>query len=95
MSGSLVRTDGDPVVISCVKMAETGKAVIVRLLEMTGKRNTCTLCLNTPDALKPQQVFYADVVERPGRELSVTNGAVNIDLGPNAIATIRFKLGEK
>ena len=78
----------DTAVISCVKLAEAEEAIIVRLLEMSGKASKCTLRWNLPASAAMVRAYAADAVERPGAALLITGNSLSVSLRPNEIATI-------
>lgn len=80
--------EGDPVIISCVKMAEDGQSVIVRLLELRGVSSKCTLKFALPGKTRIASAFKADAVERNVGTLPVTNDAVTVELKANAVVTL-------
>ncbi len=85
---SLLEIEGDPVVVSCLKLAETGDALIVRLLEQRGKPSRCTLKFNLPGGRQIDRACTAAPVETPRDALTVSDNAVAVQLRPNGIATI-------
>ncbi len=90
---SAIRVEGDPIIVSCVKTAETGDAVIVRLLEVRGAPAKCTLRLSVP-GVTISKVFRADVVERPFDEVPVRDGGIDLALKPNEIVTVGMVAGK-
>ncbi len=91
---SLLRVEGDPVIVGCIKLAEARNAVIVRLLEMQGKPAQCTLRWTLPGGRRIVRAGLADAVERPGGALPVIDSAVTVSLRANDIVTTAFEIGE-
>jgi len=90
LSQSLVAIEGDPAVISCVKLAEADDAIIVRLLEMSGKPACSTLRWTFPRGRRLAQAFTANCVEQAVSPMAVANNTITVTLRPNQIATIRL-----
>ena len=88
VAGSLIRAEGDPVVISCIKVAESGDAIIVRLLEMRGQPSRCKLTFTLPVRRQVTRAYAATVLEEPGQSLPVSGNAVTVELRPNEIFTV-------
>jgi alpha-mannosidase len=80
--------EGDTAVISCVKLAEADDAIIVRLLEMSGKPSQCRLRWALPRGTTIARAYRADAVERPGASINVVGNSIEISLRANEIATI-------
>ncbi len=87
-SQPLLTLAGDPVIVSCVKVAESDDALIVRLLEMRGKPADCRLTFSLPAGRTVARAFAANVVERPSGPLKTDGNTVSVRLGANEIATI-------
>ena len=83
-----ITLEGDPAVISCVKMAEDGKSIIVRLLELRGVASKCTLRFALPGKVQVASGFKADAVERKVGDLTVKDNAVTVELKANEIVTL-------
>lgn len=88
LPASLFEIDGDPVLVSAVKRAESGSGIIVRLLEQRGAPATCILKLTLPNGATAARAFLATVLEAPGDPLPVKDGVVNVTLRPYEIATV-------
>jgi alpha-mannosidase len=88
----LVTVEGDPAIVSCVKMAEADDAIIVRLLEVRGKPAQTTLRWRLPDGRKLAKAFRADCIERPGSPIATADGTITVSLRPNEIATVGLTL---
>jgi hypothetical protein len=80
--------EGDPVVLSCMKVAEAGDAIIVRLLEQRGRPASCRLRLVLPGNRRLLRAYRATPVEEPRDLIEVMEGAVPIRLRANEIATV-------
>lgn len=76
--------------ISALKLAEKGKALIVRLWEFRGKRARVRVQL--PEGLRVKEARKTNLLERGGEKLTVSAGAVNLDLRAWEIATLRLEL---
>ncbi|HOW69844.1 MAG TPA: glycoside hydrolase family 38 C-terminal domain-containing protein [Phycisphaerae bacterium] len=83
-----ITLEGDPAIISCVKMAEDGESVIVRLLELRGAASRCTLRFALPGKVRVASAFKADAVERKVGDLPVNGNAVGVELKANEIVTV-------
>jgi hypothetical protein len=90
-----LRLDGDPVIVTCVKRAEIGDAVAVRLLEMRGHEANVTLRFSLPDGVRIAGAARADVLERPVSDLPVSDGRVRLTLAPHEIATLRLDVAAR
>jgi hypothetical protein len=93
LPGSFIETEGDEVIVSCVKMAEKGRDVIVRLLEMRSRPARCKVKLALPDGRPIVEAHMADVVERFQKRLPVEDGMVEVQLRPNEVYTLRLTPG--
>jgi len=87
---SMIEMAGDPVIISCIKMAEADEAVIVRLLEHRGKASSCTLKFNLPHNRKFTQAFLSNIVEEPIKKLNVLDNSLTLHLRAHEILTVRL-----
>ncbi len=89
-SGSWLEVEGDPVAVSCLKVAEAEDALIVRMLEQRGRRARCTLRPTLPGNRRIATAFVATVLETRRGSLDLSEGSVTVELRPNEIATIGF-----
>ena len=89
-SGSTLALSGDPVLLSCVKQAETGDSLILRLLEVRGRPAACTVRLSQPPGLKIVKGALANVVEEPRATLEVAGNAFTVRLRPYEVLTVRL-----
>ena len=86
-SASLMRVDGDSVIIDTVKQAEDGSGdVIVRLYESKHASCMAALQLNIPAA----RVYACDMMENKAEELPCVDGLVPLDLRGFEIKTLRI-----
>jgi alpha-mannosidase len=85
-----VRLAGDPVIVSCVKRAESGNAVILRLLEMRGKPATCQVALNTPASARITAAHVVTAIEAKRETLPMSDKGVEVNLRANEIVTVRL-----
>lgn len=91
-SKPFVRLTGDPVVVGCVKRAERGEAVIVRLLEMNGRNARCRVALDMPDSARVTGASLATALETQGEPLPVSEDGVEVQLRANEIVTVRLEV---
>jgi hypothetical protein len=75
-----------------MKVAETGDAIIVRLLEQRGRPASCRLRLVLPGNRRLLRAYRATAVEEPRDAIEATENAVSIPLRANEIATIGLVL---
>ena len=87
-SWSLLAIEGDPLIVSCLKTAESGNDMIVRAIEMQGKAAQATLRINLPQGRKIARVYRCNCLEVERAEMPVENGTVKLKLKPNEIMTI-------
>ena len=88
-TGSLVTVAGLPVQVSAVKQADRTEGIVVRLVEVNGRRGPAVLDLWSPIAL----AFRCDLLERDEREVLITDdGKVRLDVLPFEIITLRVVL---
>jgi alpha-mannosidase/mannosylglycerate hydrolase len=85
--GSLLQVDG-PVVLSALKSAEDGRAVIVRLFNPRSEPVQATIA----PGFAYRAARLANVLERPARERlkPAAGGRLRLRLGPKQILTVRF-----
>jgi alpha-mannosidase len=84
--GSLVWVDEPGVIVETVKAAEDGRGLIVRAYEALGRRATARLGY----AGRLGAVWNVDLREADERELEVSEGGVELTLGPFEIITLRL-----
>lgn len=85
---SFLSLEGDPVIVSCVKGAESGEGFIVRLLEQRGAPANVTLRFSPPPGRRIVRAHAATALETATGILSVTDNAVTLTLRPNDIFTL-------
>jgi alpha-mannosidase len=84
---SLITVSAPNVVIETIKRAEDGDGIIVRLYESQRKRGPVTVRFAFPVA----GAWETNLLEENRAELSVTDGAVSLNLRPYQIVTMRVK----
>ena len=85
---SLVEIDTPQVVVEAIKRAEDSDATIVRLYEAWGGR--CTTRVRT--TLPFTRAFLCDLLERETEEVHVSDGALELELTPFKILTLKLQL---
>jgi alpha-mannosidase len=89
---SFVEVDGDNVVLTALKKAEDGDALVLRLYEWAGKAGDVQITL--PDGAKA--VSTINLMEKSqGESLSVTNHRVIVSVHPYEIVSIRVECAAK
>jgi alpha-mannosidase len=84
--GSLLELDSPQVVAEAIKKAEDSDAVVVRLYESWGGR--CTVRLRP--SLPASRAFLCDLLERERAEVPIRDGAIELELGPFKILTLKL-----
>jgi alpha-mannosidase len=87
---ALMSLQPDNLVLSCVKKAEEGDALIVRFHEAHGRRCRATLTLPKP----PKAVARVDLLEQPltaAAAASIDGAAVTVDVKPHKVVTLRVE----
>jgi len=87
MSRSLVEVDTAEVPVEAIKRAEDSDAVIVRLYEAWGR--SCTARVRT--TLPASRAFLCDLLEGNLEEVSVHEGAIELELTPFKILTLKLE----
>jgi len=85
---SFFQTDRAGVIIEAIKVAEEGKAVIVRLYESEGSRGVVELST----ALPAKKAVLTNLIEEEEAALSLTKGSLKLTLKPFEIVTVKFLL---
>ena len=86
---SFVEVEGDNVVLTALKKAEDGDALIVRLYEWAGKRSDVQVTL--PNIAK--SAFTANLMEKAeGEPVVVTNHKITVPVHPYEIVSIRVEV---
>ena len=83
---SLIEVDTPQVVVEAIKRAEDSDATIVRLYEAWGGR--CKVRLRT--TLPVSRAFLCDLLERDRQQVVVTGGAIELELTPFKILTLKL-----
>src|SRR4029077_2442429 len=86
-SRSLIEVDTPQVIVEAIKRAEDSDAVIVRLYEAWGE--SCTARIRT--TLPASRAFLCDLLEREREEVAVSEGAIELDLTPFKILTLKLQ----
>ncbi len=79
--------DNDAIAIEAVKRAEEGDALILRLWERHGQRQVTRLTL----APEIAGVALADLLEQPGEDLVLEDGAITLSFRPFEIKTLLLR----
>jgi hypothetical protein len=88
--GDLVTVSSPSAMVTCVKLAEKGDGVIVRVLEMDGAETSCRVTLDLADDRALKSASLTDVVERFVEQLDTDGHSVKVNLAPNSITTIKL-----
>jgi hypothetical protein len=86
---SLVSVAERNVVVTAIKRADEGKALIVRLWELSGQPSTAHLRLNSLIPTDKAQV--CNLVEEPGALLEISGGQVAVPIRGAGLATVRIE----
>jgi alpha-mannosidase len=84
-----VEASGTTLALGALKMAEGGRAVVLRLHEPHGARGECVLRF----ARRPERVHRANILEEPEAELEVGEEGVCFGVRPFEIVTLRVEFG--
>ena len=88
-AGSLLTLEPENMVLSCMKKAEEGEAVVVRFFNCSAETGEAVI----KAGFAYRQVFQADLLEEPfGEPLPPAGGSLCLCLRPWQIATLRFEL---
>jgi alpha-mannosidase len=85
-SSSFFELDRAGVVIEAIKVAENGKAIIVRLYEAVGGRGPIALRTSLP----VRKAWSTDLLENEIESLPLKDGIIALEFKPFEIATIKF-----
>lgn len=85
--GPLVSVDGEGVLVTAVKRSEDGDLLVVRLMEVHGASTPLHLRCAVPIAA----ARLGSLLEDPGEELPVANGAVALRLPPWSLRTVLLR----
>jgi alpha-mannosidase len=83
---SLVEVDTPEVVVETIKRSEDSDAVIIRLYEAWG--GSCKVRLRT--TFPASRAFLCDLLERERHEVTVRDGAIELQLTPFKILTLKL-----
>jgi alpha-mannosidase len=86
--GSLATVDAGDVVVECVKWAEQGSAVVLRLYEAGRTRCRCRVRFGVP----VRAVTRTNLLEEPTEDLPLRDGEVALDLRAFEVATLRVEV---
>ena len=86
---STLKAAGNPVANGSSTPSDPCRAATLRLVETTGRGSRAHVSLPTTPVAS---AFRADLLEVPGEELDVTDGAFDVDLGGSAIETLVVSL---
>jgi hypothetical protein len=81
---------GDPVLLSCLKQADSDRSLVVRLLEVRGRPATCTIRFSHPRSRKILKGWLATVVEEPSEPLEIADNAFTVRLRAGEVVTARL-----
>lgn len=84
---SLVEVDTPQVIVEAIKRAEDSDATVVRLYEAWGGR--CKARLRT--TFPASRAFLCDLLERDRKEVTVRDGAIELELTPFKILTLKLE----
>ncbi len=87
---SFLQVEGDDVVVTAVKRAEDGGALIVRFYEWGGKGSNVKLQL-PPGAASAAET---DLMERPAGSISLQGGTVSVPTKPYEIKTVKISFAD-
>jgi alpha-mannosidase len=91
---SFAGTDAPNVILSAMKRSEDGKALIVRLYEDAGKQTHTTVHL--PVKQGPiAEANLMEAVDSSAKPLTLNDGAVEIDIAPWEIKTLRIEVPQR
>jgi alpha-mannosidase len=87
--GLMELVPGD-LLLSCVKLAEGGGDLVVRVYNPTGRDVDGTLRLSVPVS----RAARTDMEENPSGELEIDGGSIPVTLGPKKVETLKIGLGK-
>ena len=90
----LVKAEPSNIIVSSIKIAEKGEAVIIRFHEVDGKTVTATLRLNPTIWGEIANIEEVDFLERPlkGSSVRLFRNRVQVEMIPYGIGTLKLKL---
>ena len=82
-----VELDGARALATCLKPADgdAGGGILLRLREVSGRAGACRVRVGTA-----RKVIQTDLLERDGKALDISGGAVTVDLPANGFAALRL-----
>ncbi len=91
---AFVEVQPETVVLSCIKKAQAGEAVIVRLLNPGDKTQTARIQCPVDLLGQVKQVQEVDLLERPVAKSAVahSNNTVQVDIPAHALATLKITI---
>jgi len=90
-TGSFISVKPESAIIGCVKKAEDGESLVLRLFEHTGVRNSCEILLNLDKTLK--KAFKTNLLEDEVlEEVGVYANGLKLSLNPYEICTLKIVL---
>jgi len=92
--GSLVAIEGEGIVVSGIKNAEDGDALVVRIYETAGRDTDAVIRPGSAALGKPIKAVETDLLERPLANSSarISDGAVQVRVPSCGISTVRIDL---
>ncbi len=84
------------VIVSALKKAEDGEALVVRVYETAGRETTAVIKLNTDLLGEATDAEEVDLMERPVTDPTARaqGGTVSVRVPPRGIASVRWKLSK-
>jgi alpha-mannosidase len=90
-TGSFISVKPESAIIECVKKAEDGESLVLRLFQHTGVRNSCEILLNLDKTLK--KAFKTNLLEDEVlEEVGVYANGLKLSLNPYEICTLKIVL---
>ncbi len=86
--GMFCRIEPPNVVMTALKRAEDGEGLIIRVLEVGGRRSRVRIACDLLP--RPSEAWRCDGVERKVEPLPVDGGAVRVSIAPHGLETIRL-----
>ena len=95
--GRFIRIRPSTVILSAIKKAENGDALVLRLFNPTARKTMAKIQFNTDVLGRVVSADKADLLERPGAKCKIENGSstVSVMVPGCGIATLLVKLGHK
>ncbi|BBL79479.1 alpha-mannosidase [Rubrobacter xylanophilus] len=83
-AGGFVEVGGLPLALGALKRAEEGEGFVLRFYEPRGARGRAVLRFGVP----PARVRRTNLLEEPGEELGVEDGAVSLEVRPFEVVSL-------